>query len=53
MFIHAASLVFSGILVSLLGLAPEGENPNRLSNEERQAGFELLFNGADLAGWEQ
>jgi len=27
-------------------------NPNELTPEEKQAGFELLFNGQDLKGWE-
>ncbi len=28
-------------------------DPNSLTPEEKQAGFELLFNGQDLAGWTQ
>jgi hypothetical protein len=32
--------------------APPGEGPhNTLSEAERKAGWKLLFNGADLAGW--
>ena len=27
-------------------------DPNTLTDEEKQAGFELLFNGHDLRGWE-
>lgn len=28
------------------------ESPNTLSDEEKKASFELLFNGTDLTGWE-
>jgi len=30
----------------------QDSNPNVLTNEEKDAGFELLFNGRDLEGWE-
>jgi hypothetical protein len=29
------------------------ERPNSLKEQERQVGFELLFNGADFQGWQQ
>ncbi len=32
--------------------AARAENANELTAEEKQAGFELLFNGRDLDGWE-
>lgn len=45
------------ILVTLvfcaIALPAMAETPNRLTDEERQAGFELIFNGRDLDGWEQ
>ena len=34
------------------GLAAAADNPNALTDQDRKAGFELLFNGADLQGWE-
>lgn len=34
-------------------LALAADNPNRLTDEEKQAGFELLFSGEDFRGWEQ
>ena len=42
-------------LALLLGLlsAARADTPNTLTDEEKQAGFELLFNGKDLQGWEQ
>ncbi|MBS0206217.1 MAG: DUF1080 domain-containing protein [Planctomycetes bacterium] len=43
------------VLYSLLGTwsVADAASPNTLTDEEKQAGFELLFNGKDLEGWEQ
>ncbi|QDT28271.1 3-keto-disaccharide hydrolase [Gimesia panareensis] len=35
------------------GCAAEPAIPNQLTKQEQQQGFELLFNGKDLKGWEQ
>lgn len=45
LFVAAAAWLVS----SALG----AENPNALTKEEKDAGFELLFNGTSLDGWEQ
>jgi hypothetical protein len=42
--------LFLTCLALVLNLPPE--DPNTLTDEEKQAGFELLFNGKDLAGWQ-
>ena len=31
--------------------APAADNPNSLTDDEKQLGFELLFNGKDFKGW--
>jgi hypothetical protein len=36
----------------LLGSAALADSPNELTADEKKAGFELLFNGTDLKGWE-
>ena len=41
-----------GILLIASCLASLAEESNRLTEEEREAGFRLLFNGKDLAGWQ-
>jgi hypothetical protein len=41
------------LLISAVAMAAAAENPNRLTEEEKQAGFELLFGGTDFQGWEQ
>lgn len=43
----------AGLLLTSYCTAALVEAPNTLSAEEKQAGFELLFNGRDLKGWEQ
>jgi len=47
---------FTVALFALVSLAitssARAEEPNALTAEEQQAGFELLFNGRDLDGWE-
>ena len=42
-----------GLLLATSANASRAETPNALTAEEKQAGFELLFNGRDLGGWEQ
>ena len=39
-----------GLVLSLAADVYAAE-PNSLSQDEKSAGFELLFNGADLSGW--
>ena len=48
---HKASI----ILAVLLGSSSivQAESLNTLTDEEKNTGFELLFNGKDLEGWEQ
>ncbi len=43
--------IAGGLLLALGGRAP-AEGPNALTDDEKKAGFELLFNGKDLDGWE-
>lgn len=43
------SAIVVGVLSSVGGAS---DNPNSLTAAEREAGFVLLFNGNDLAGWE-
>lgn len=42
-------------LATIFGCASfaQAETPNSLTADEKKAGFELLFNGKDLEGWEQ
>lgn len=44
------------LIVSVLALfatsSLRADQPNTLTDAEKQAGFELLFNGTDLTGWE-
>jgi hypothetical protein len=44
-------LVFSFVLI-IAGAAIADEATNQLSREETESGFELLFNGKDLTGWQ-
>ncbi len=44
--------IAAALMVCLAGLAGGAADPNALTDEERQAGFELLFNGRDLEGWQ-
>lgn len=44
-------LVFA-LLLGSVSIA-QAQSLNTLTEEEKKAGFELLFNGTDLAGWEQ
>ena len=46
------SLVTASLVV-LGGLSARAEDPNALSETEKEAGFELLFSGKDLQGWKQ
>ncbi len=39
------------LLLAVLSGSSNGDEPNELSAAEKQAGFELLFNGRDLTGW--
>jgi WD40 repeat protein len=48
------NLRWSAVLIAL-GCAPfllAADKPNVLTDKEKKAGFELLFNGKDLKGWE-
>jgi hypothetical protein len=45
-------ILCAALSVSAAGTAVAAENPNALTGEERKAGFELLFNGTDLDGWD-
>lgn len=47
----AAMLVSLFVVIS--GAHSAADDPNSLSDVEKRAGFELLFNGSELAGWEQ
>jgi len=40
-------------LVALFALPAVADDPNALTADEKQAGFELLFNGRDFDGWKQ
>lgn len=43
-----------GLLLAVLaGTAALADDPNDLTKPEKEAGFELLFNGKDFQGWEQ
>lgn len=46
------SIVLSAALVGLgIFISPANAADNELSNEEKQAGWQLLFNGKDVSGW--
>jgi hypothetical protein len=40
------------LVVLLTGAAPAAEGPNEVTQQEKKLGFELLFNGRDLTGWD-
>ena len=44
----AVSLIAVSVATTL-----SAADPNTLTDEEKQAGFEAIFNGRDLAGWQQ
>lgn len=48
----ATGTLFAAMIL-LLGRAGLAAEANTLSPQEKQAGFELLFNGRDLEGWQQ
>lgn len=48
LFVAAALFTIAGLGV----LSARADDANSLNEEERNAGFELLFNGRDLDGWE-
>jgi 3-keto-disaccharide hydrolase len=50
MFRH---IVCTGIAISIFSAWPTLADDPKLSTEEKGAGFELLFNGTDLTGWEE
>jgi len=39
--------------ISWIALPAMADDPNALTEEEKKAGFELLFNGRDFQGWKQ
>jgi hypothetical protein len=43
------------VIVTLISFvnSSSADDPNKLTDEEKKAGFELLFNGNDLEGWKQ
>jgi hypothetical protein len=47
----AAGLAGLVVCTALSPCVGGGAEPNRLTEEERAAGFQLLFNGQDLQGW--
>ncbi len=50
---HARILwMMSGLLLAIASFASAADNANTLTEEEKKAGFELLFSGKDLQGWE-
>jgi hypothetical protein len=48
---YSPTLLLAWLLLAWAGPAA-ADNPNTLTDEEKKAGFELVFNGADLEGWE-
>jgi hypothetical protein len=40
------------VVVGMASALAAADKPNVLTDEEKKAGFELLFNGTDLTGWE-
>ncbi len=52
--IPGAKAALTCLLTALVaGSAARGGEPNSLTGEEKAAGFELLFDGTSLEGWEQ
>ena len=49
--VHKTSIILA-VLLGSISIA-RAETLNTLTDEEKNAGFELLFNGKDLEGWEQ
>ncbi len=39
--------------ISWIALPARADDPNALTDEEKKAGFELIFNGRDFQGWKQ
>lgn len=47
------AMIVGGILtLGVLPLPAQADDPNTLTDDEKQAGFELLVGGRDLNGWE-
>lgn len=44
-------ILVSSVLAALFSMNVVAAEPNALALDEQAAGFELLFNGTDLAGW--
>jgi hypothetical protein len=47
------AILCGAVLISLVVLPAMADDPNALTEEEKEAGFELLFNGRDFQGWQQ
>ncbi len=50
---HTLILTAQLLLVAAIAAWAAASEPNSLSEEEKAAGFELLFNGRDFQGWQQ
>jgi hypothetical protein len=50
---HKTMFTALALVISLLALPVVAGDPNSLTDEEKEAGFELLFNGRDFEGWQQ
>jgi hypothetical protein len=48
---NTRSLVLAACLAGLLTTKVGAQDHNKLSSEESQAGYDLLFNGTDLSNW--
>ena len=46
-------LIIISILTISLPLSSHAQKPNKLTGKEKKAGWVLLFNGKDFAGWRQ
>jgi len=44
---------FVSVLALALAMPALGQNVNTLTEEEKTAGWVLLFNGSDFSGWRQ